>query len=53
MVPFALNQKVNFIKNKGPKLEKFNFKKFINNDKTSFSQKLHQFIKQLKLQETN
>ena len=49
MVPFALNQKVNFIKNKGPKLEKFNFKKFINNDKTSFSQKLHPVYKAIKI----
>ena len=40
MVPFALGQKIDFIKNEGPKLEKFNLKKFINNDKISFTQKL-------------
>ena len=28
MVPYALNQKVEFIKNIGPVLEEFNFKKF-------------------------
>ena len=40
MVPYALNQKVEFIKDQGPKLEKFNFKKFLNNNKISFTQKL-------------
>ncbi len=41
MVPYALNQKVEFVKNKGPVLEQFNFKKFLNNDNISFTQKLH------------
>ena len=45
MVPYALGQKVDFIKNTGPKLENFNFKKFINNDKITFSQKLHPVYK--------
>ncbi|MDC1158386.1 uroporphyrinogen decarboxylase [Pelagibacteraceae bacterium] len=40
MVPYALGQKVDFIKDQGPKLENFNFKKFINNDKVTFTQKL-------------
>ena len=40
MVPFALNQKVEFIKDKGPVLEEFCFQKFLNNDKISFTQKL-------------
>ena len=40
MIPYALNQKVEFVKNQGPLLEEFNFKKFINNDKISFTQKL-------------
>ena len=31
MVPYALNQKVEFIKNDGPKLEKFNIKIFLGN----------------------
>ena len=41
MVPYALNQKVEFLKDQGPVLEDFNFKKFLENDKDSFSQKLH------------
>ena len=45
MVPHALNQKVEFIKNKGPTLEEFNFKKFLNNDNISFTQKLHPVYK--------
>ena len=54
MVPYALNQKVEFIKDQGPKLEEFNFKKFLNNDKISFTQKITiLFIKQLKKQEKN
>jgi len=45
MVPYALNQKVEFIKDQGPVLEEFNFKKFINNDKISFTQNLHPVYK--------
>jgi len=45
MVPYALNQKVEFIKNQGPVLENFNFKKFLNNDIISFTQKLHPVYK--------
>ena len=44
-VPYALNQNVEFIKDKGPVLEEFNFKKFLNNDKISFTQKLHPVYK--------
>ena len=40
MIPYALNQKVEFVKDQGPVLEEFNFKKFLNNDKISFTQKL-------------
>ena len=40
MVPYALGQKVDFVKNEGPKLQSFDFKKFINNDKITFTQKL-------------
>ena len=53
MVPYALNQKVEFIKDQGPILEDFDFKKFLNNDKISFTQKLHPVYKQLKTQERN
>ena len=45
MVPHALNQKVEFIENKGPTLEEFNFKKFLDNDNISFTQKLHPVYK--------
>ena len=45
MVPYALNQKVEFIENKGPILGEFNFKKFLNNDNISFTQKLHPVYK--------
>ena len=45
MVPYALGQKVEFVKNQGPILENFNFKKFINNDKITFTQKLHPVYK--------
>ena len=45
MVPYALNQKVEFLKDLGPVLEEFNFKKFLNNDKISFTQKLHPVYK--------
>jgi uroporphyrinogen decarboxylase len=48
MVPYALNQKVEFIKDQGPILEDFDFKKFLNNDKISFTQKLHPVYKAIK-----
>ena len=48
MVPFALGQKVDFIKNEGPKLENFKFEKFINNNKISFTQKLLPVYKAIK-----
>ena len=44
-VPYALNQKVEFLKDHGPILEEFNFKIFLNNDKISFTQKLHPVYK--------
>ena len=40
MVPFALGQDVDFIENEGPKLSKFNFEIFSNNNERSFSKKL-------------
>jgi len=45
MVPHALNQKVEFVKDQGPVLDEFNFKKFLNNDNISFTQKLHPVYK--------
>jgi uroporphyrinogen decarboxylase len=40
MVPFATGQKVEFIKDKGPILEKFDINKFFDNNKISFTKKL-------------
>jgi len=40
MVPFALGQKVKFIKNQGPILSDFDLKQFLKNDKISFTKKL-------------
>ena len=40
MVPYALGQKVEFTKNEGPRLDNLNFKKFMNNDQNTFTQKL-------------
>ena len=48
MVPYALNQKVEFKKNLGPVLGKFDTKRFLNNDKISFTQKLHPVYKAIK-----
>ena len=45
MVPYALNQKVEFVKDQGPMLDEFSFKKFLDNDKISFTQKLHPIYK--------
>ena len=45
MVPYALGQKVDFVKNEGPKLQNFDFKKFINNDKIKFTQSYFLSIK--------
>ena len=47
MVPHALNQKVEFIKDQGPVLEDFNLKKFLSNDKTSFTRKLDPVYKSI------
>ena len=49
MVPYALNQKVEFIKDQGPILEDFNLKKFMNNNKTSFTQKLYPVYKTIQI----
>jgi len=45
MIPYALDQKVKFVKDQGPVLEDFNLKKFLDNNKESFSQKLHPVYK--------
>ena len=45
MVPYALGQGVKFIKNKGPKLTKFDLKDFNKNDKNIFFKKLNPVYK--------
>ena len=49
MVPYALGQEINFIKNEGPVLSKFDLKKFLNNDKASFTQKLHPIYRAIEI----
>ncbi len=48
MIPHALDQKVEFVKDQGPVLEDFNLKKFLDNNKESFSQKLLPVYKAIK-----
>jgi uroporphyrinogen decarboxylase len=49
MVPYALGQKVKFIKDQGPELSSFNLDVFLNNDKILFSQKLHPVYKAIEI----
>mgnify|MGYP001335521339 CR=1 FL=1 len=49
MVPFALGQKVEFIKNKGPILSNFNLEIFLDNDKELFSRKLNPVYKAIEI----
>jgi len=45
LVPYALGQEVNFIKDQGPVLSKFELKKFLNNNKINFTKKLNPIYK--------
>ena len=49
LVPYALGQNVEFIKNKGPILSEFNLEKLLDNDKISFTQKLYPVYKAIEL----
>ena len=49
MVPYALNQKVEFLKNHGPKLETFNLKNFLKNDDLIFTKKLKPVYKAIEI----
>tara|TARA_B100000963_G_scaffold100331_1_gene86756 strand:- start:2143 stop:3090 length:948 start_codon:yes stop_codon:yes gene_type:complete len=53
MVPYALGQEVNFIKNKGPKLSEFNKKIFFNNTEKTFSNKLKPVYKAIEITRKN
>ena len=48
MVPYALNQKVNFKKNFGPELEDFNIKNLVEVDEKKFTEKLQPIYNCLK-----
>lgn len=48
LVPFALGQEVNFIKNQGPILSEFNIDKFLGNKKSLFKEKLLPIYKSIK-----
>ena len=48
MIPFALGQKVKFIKDEGPILSFFNLKVFLNNDKNKFIEKLNPIYEAIK-----
>ncbi len=49
MVPYALNQKVEFLKNHGPKLETFNLDKFLKNNDLEFIEKLKPVYKAIEI----
>ena len=49
MVPHALNQKVKFLKNHGPKLENFDLENFLKNDDLKFTKKLKPVYKAIEI----
>ena len=49
LVPYALNQKVEFLKNHGPKLENFNLNKFLKNNDIDFIEKLKPVYKAIEI----
>ena len=49
MVPYALNQKVEFFKDYGPKLENFNLEKFLKNNDLEFTEKLKPVYKAIEI----
>ena len=53
MVPHALGQDVNFIKDHGPELNEFDIEKFLDNNKNDFSQKLNPIYKAIEITRKN
>ena len=49
MVPYALNQKIEFLENYGPKLEPFHFDKFLKNNNLDFTEKLKPVYKSIEI----
>ena len=53
MIPYALNQKVEFLKNYGPKLETFKLDKFLKNNELKFIEKLKPVYKAIEITRKN
>ncbi len=53
MIPYALGQKVNFLKNEGPKLDEFSLEIFLSNNEKSFSLKLNPIYKAIEITRKN
>ena len=49
MVPYALGQNVNFIKDQGPELNEFNYNSFLKNSEREFSEKLSPVYEAIKI----
>ena len=49
MVPYALNQKVEFLKNHGPKLGTFDLENFLKNNELEFTEKLKPVYKAIEI----
>ena len=49
LVPYALGQNINFVKNTGPILSNFDNDKFFNNDKNKYKKKLDPIYKAIKI----
>ena len=49
LVPYALGQRVDFIKDEGPKLNNFNFDQFMSNNEKNFSKKLNPVYKAIEI----
>ena len=53
MVPYALGQEVKFIKDQGPKLSKFDLKRFLDISEANFSKKLDPVYKSIEITRNN
>ncbi len=53
IVPHALNQKVTFVKDKGPELEKFNIERFLKNNEYNFIKTLNPVYEAIKITRKN
>ena len=53
LIPYALGQEVNFIKEQGPILSNFDIEKFKNNNKLNFTKKLNSIYKAISITRKN